>query len=122
MAAFHRRGRSLMKAIGFFREVPHGLPKGASLREAVADPLSESERTRLVAYLRGAPVQFATSERVPDVLAPDSDELLPIDVHSDGTYVWPGQCAHYVEVYGARLPDDFMRHVLNQDGPPSEAD
>ena len=111
-----------MQAIGFFRDVPHGLPRGPSLHEAVADPLPESERARLVTYLRGAPVEFATSERVPDVLGSDPNDLLSIDIHSDGSYVWPDQCAHYVETYGARLPDDFIRHVLDQDGPPSDAD
>jgi len=34
---------------------------------------------------------------------------------SDGTYVWPSKCSHYLRKHRIFLPGDFMDHVLNKD-------
>jgi len=31
---------------------------------------------------------------------------------SDGTYVWPSQCSHYLRAHRIFLPEGFMNHVL----------
>jgi len=31
---------------------------------------------------------------------------------TDGTYLWPGGLAHYVESHGVRLPEAFVRHAI----------
>ena len=59
---------------------------------------------------------------MPDALAHDSGQLLSIDIHSDGIFVWTEETAHYVEVYGARLPDDFISHVQRHEDVPTLAD
>lgn len=33
---------------------------------------------------------------------------------SDGTYVWPEDFVHYVEVHGIKPPDEFIQHVLTK--------
>ena len=108
-----------MQAIGFFREAPHGLPQGPSLMASLEHPLEGPDRRRLAEYLRRCPVVLATSTKVTDVLAPESGDLLSIDIHTDGQYVWPDQCAHYVERYGARLSAEFVKHALRQAHVPS---
>jgi hypothetical protein len=34
---------------------------------------------------------------------------------SDGTYIWPSKCSHYLRKHRIFLPGDFMDHVLNKD-------
>jgi hypothetical protein len=31
---------------------------------------------------------------------------------SDGTYIWPGGFAHYLEDHGVKPPDEFIQHIL----------
>lgn len=33
---------------------------------------------------------------------------------SDGVYVWPQGLSHYVREHKVRLPDEFIKHVINQ--------
>ena len=32
---------------------------------------------------------------------------------TDGIYIWPEGLSHYVRVHGVRLPDEFVKHALN---------
>jgi hypothetical protein len=32
---------------------------------------------------------------------------------TDGRYVWPEGLAHYLELHGVRLPDEFVKHVIS---------
>jgi hypothetical protein len=100
-----------MEAIGFFRQLRHGLPKGPDLHAAIKDPLPVEERGALAEYLRRCPVFDATSDRGDDVLDPSKREVSAINTHTDGEYLWPEDLAYYVETYGARPPADFLDHV-----------
>jgi hypothetical protein len=100
-----------MQAVGFFRELGHGLPAGPSLHDAIADPLPPGERSAVAGYLRACHVLAATSVMADDALDPDRRSVSPIDVHTDGDAVWPEDFAYYVEEYGARPPADLLERA-----------
>jgi hypothetical protein len=108
-----------MRAIGFFRQLRHGLPKGPDIHEALRVPLAPEERGPLAAYLRACPVFAATGSRGDDVLDPTRRQVSRIDTHTDGAYVWPEDLAYYVEVYGVRPPLAFIEHVSRARGIPA---
>ena len=35
--------------------------------------------------------------------------------HGDGIFVWPEGFSHYVEIHGVRPPEEFVKHVLEQE-------
>ena len=111
-----------MEAIGFFRELRHGLPNGPLLKDAVSDPLPEGDREAIARYLLACPVIYASGTRAVDALHPESGEVSGVHLHSDGTYVWPEDAAYYVRRYGARLPLGFLRHVADVPSIPTDED
>jgi hypothetical protein len=100
---------SQLKKAGFFRELRHGAADGPSLRESI--PKSGPKTAApLVAYLKNAPILFATPGVVEDILAPGT-EIGPPHIRTDGVWCWPSDLAHYVEHYACRLPDEFAAHI-----------
>jgi hypothetical protein len=106
-----------MKAAGFFRELPHGLPSGDAIFDAERDALGPDERATVAAYLRGCHVIAATSVLADDVLDPSLKAVSPISVHTDGESVWPEDFAYYVETYGISPPTALLERAMHNDPP-----
>lgn len=102
-----------LQRAGFFREMPHGNPSDPSLAQARADTPA-MHQDALVAYLEAGHVYIATPSPTVDVLD-GSTPIGPPHYLTDGLYVWPGDAAHYVRVYSARLPAAFVEHVAGND-------
>ncbi|GAB3252030.1 hypothetical protein [Kineosporia babensis] len=99
---------------GFFRELPHGLPDGESLRDAVTAGRSEpsgGQKEKLADYLWGNTVLAATASLVDDVLDPALKAVAPLEMITDGAWVWPRDLAYYVETYDAVVPLPFVLHI-----------
>lgn len=112
----------MIDAIGFFRELPHGRPDGASLREAAGSPIDLDLRQPVAHYLRTAPVLAATTVLVDDALDPTRTGVSGISIRTDGQSYWPEDLAYYVAEYGARIPDDVVaRAALTAEVPPLTA-
>jgi hypothetical protein len=95
---------------GFFRELPHGLPDGDSLREAVSGGEGQDEE-KLLNYLRGNTVLAATAAMVDDVLDPQETAVAPLELVTDGAWVWPRDLAYYLERYHVALPLQFLLQI-----------
>jgi hypothetical protein len=105
-----------MHAIGFFRQLEHGLAHGPDLAQALEVPLPAEQRAPLARYLRSGEAVAVTGSRAADVFKPELGEILAINVLTDGEYVWSEDLAYYVETYGARPPQEFIDHVKRHDG------
>lgn len=108
-----------LKKVGFFRELRHGEPDGPELRSLLSKVPQDDER-RIVHYLRSGVVLIATPGFVEDVLSPGQVVGSP-DILTDGHWAWPGDLPHYVERYHARVPSEFVAHMVeNRWAVPSE--
>lgn len=96
--------------VGFFREMPHGEPSDPSLVAARADSPGPHQDA-IAAYLQAGHLYIATPGLAKDVF--DRRTVIgPPSYLTDGTYVWPGDAAHYVRTYNVRLPPAFLEHAL----------
>lgn len=99
-----------LQRTGFFREMPHGEPTDPSLAEA-RNPAAGPHEDRVAAYLEAGHVHTAAAGPTRDVL--DTGKLIgPPHYLTDGTFVWPGDLAHYVRTYHVRLAGPFIEHML----------
>lgn len=80
-----------------------------TLRSLIGKPMKE--KSRVVQYMKTAPVISVAAAAMRDVLTGDftGRELL---VHSDGEYLWRSDVTYYVERYDMELPTEFIRHIL----------
>lgn len=105
-----------MKSLGFDRQLRHGYPHGPDLEAEAASAPMEA-RTEVARYLRECPVVAATTQRADDVLDPRHTNISGVNIHTDGTYVWPEDLAYYVEVYGVAVPDDLAARAHSEQIP-----
>jgi len=102
--------RETLLAIGFWsNRLRPDLPNP---RDLVAPFEPESDRGRIVGYLRGAStieVWRGWSHCRFDCGVPD-EEMGHADL-SDGLWVWPEGLAHYIERHGVVLPNVFVEHA-----------
>ena len=68
--------------------------------------------SRIVAYLRAAPIMFHALGPVTDVFKPKGDYICAPNIHTDGVYAWPEDLAYYVEHYHVALPEAFLAHLV----------
>jgi hypothetical protein len=99
-----------LQRTGFFREMPHGEPSDPSLAEA-RNPAPGPHEERVVAYLETGHVHTAAPGPVFDVFDAGTRIGSP-HLLTDGTFVWPGDLAHYVRTYHVRLAGPFVEHML----------
>ncbi|MBQ0853219.1 hypothetical protein J8N05_34200 [Streptomyces sp. BH-SS-21] len=75
----------------------------------LGDAVPEGERARVAAYLRDASPVIALMGYSEDVLEGAFSVVGGTAVLSDGRFFWRRDAAEYVERYGIRLPDAFMK-------------
>lgn len=105
-------------AVGFFRELDHGQPDDPSIGDAVGrgDP---AVKRRILDHLAGGTVLQVVFTIVTDVLDGTDAPIGPLVIRGDGTWAWPSDLAHYVELYDVALPPEFVDHVVGADEPPA---
>lgn len=96
--------------LGFFQELPHGNPEGPSLYEREA--LSEQDKERVIGYLRSGAVLAATQTVAVDPMT--STSLAPLQLLTDGEWVWYNDLAYYVQAYDVRLDPAFLRTIAGR--------
>lgn len=101
----------IISRAGFFRELPHGLPDGDSLREAAEREVTPEQEEKLLPYLWGNTVLAATAAMVDDVLDPSAKAVARLEMVTDGAWVWPRDLAYYVERYHVAVPLPFILHL-----------
>ncbi|MCW3817615.1 hypothetical protein ONA91_24475 [Micromonospora sp. DR5-3] len=93
-------------------------PWFASNRPVVSDA---TERDDLLAALRGGMVIAWSSAEMPDILAPDRGDVVPMHLRTDGTWLWSEAVAYYLENYGL-APDPQLAAHLTGDEPAEPLD
>lgn len=101
----------MISRAGFFRELPHGVPDGVSLREAVGQGGPAEQEEKLLEYLWGNTVLAATGAMADDVLDPAAKAVARLELVTDGAWVWPRDLAYYVERYHVAVPLPFVLHI-----------
>jgi hypothetical protein len=99
-----------LRRAGFFRELRHGDPDGPSLWEA-ALPSPAADQDDIVRYLDGGDTVAATGVLVDDVLDSSRTAVAPLELATDGAWVWPRDLAYYVRQYNVTLPEDFVSEM-----------
>jgi len=93
-------------------------PWFASNRPVVSDA---TERDDLLAALRGGVVIAWSSAQMPDILARDRGDVVPMHLRTDGTWLWSEAVAYYLENYGL-APDPQLAAHLTGDEPAEPLD
>ena len=97
-------------SVGFFAELDYGQPDDPSFADVIGR-LDPAVKEHVLAYLAGGhviQVLYTTSSDVLD----ETDALIgELQILSDGTWAWPTDLSHYVELYDVALPDDFLAHM-----------
>ncbi|MER5337452.1 hypothetical protein [Micromonospora sp. NPDC002717] len=88
-------------------------PWFATNRPVVSDA---TERDDLLAALRGGVVIAWSSAEMPDILAPDRGDVVPMHLRTDGTWLWSEAVGYYLEHYGL-APDPQLATHLTGDEP-----
>jgi hypothetical protein len=97
---------------GFFRELRDGNPNGPSII-ASRGKLPQELRPLAAKYLRsGSTIVIALGS---DVDWFDGTFRVPLEVKTDGEWIWPGHYAYYIEKYGVDVPQDFLHHMAKKD-------
>jgi hypothetical protein len=102
-----------LKLAGFFRELRHGSPDGPSIVE-VRGKLAEPLRPLVAGYLRGGGVLSTTGTFTDDYYDPARRRVAPLELRTDGVWVWSGDLPYYVETYGCAPPDALIDHIRAQ--------
>ena len=94
-----------LRRVGCFREIGYDdQPDAPSLTE-LRGRRQAADKDRVVAYLRAGKVCVFSPGFAEDVF--DGTDAGKMSLLTDGTYLWPGSLAHYVEKYDVELPEEF---------------
>jgi hypothetical protein len=102
-----------LRAVGYFRELPHGDPQSAALRDSVGSTSLEDE-TAILTYLAHGNVLATSPMLVHDALDAGGQPIGTLQILTDGTWKWPSDLGHYVRAHHVRLPADFVWHMASQ--------
>lgn len=75
--------------------------------------LTDEQRDRLLKYLDSGHLLLNFVSPTTDPY--DQKTSLPLEIYTDGIYVWDTIIMHWVRCYKVRLPDDFLNHVLSSE-------
>ncbi|MET7394100.1 hypothetical protein ABZS66_11455 [Dactylosporangium sp. NPDC005572] len=77
--------------------------------------LDQTERARVLQYLDGGDPLIVTAETADDVFDPAGAGLVPLNVRTDGVWVWSDATAYYLEHHHI-VPDPWLLRHLRQRG------
>jgi hypothetical protein len=100
--------------VGFFRELRHGRPDGPSIDDC-AERSGGRDEDAIVRYLNAGATLAATGSMVDDCLDNTRKGVAPLEIATDGRWVWPRDLAYYVGEYHVRLPQEFVEHMRAHD-------
>lgn len=99
-----------VQRVGFFSDLPHGIPSEPSAASLSADH-PQADEEKLLKYLGEGVSWIASAGIVRDVLANDSVAIGSPHILTDGVWAWPQDLKHYVGRYHVRLPSAFVAHA-----------
>jgi hypothetical protein len=99
-----------LSKVGFFRELRHGSKDGPSINDYRRHSAQPNE-PRIVQYLNVAVTLATTGSVVDDALDATKKAIAPLEIATDGIWVWPRDLAYYVRNYHVVLPPEFVEHM-----------
>ncbi|MEU4776499.1 hypothetical protein [Micromonospora sp. NPDC023633] len=87
-------------------------PWFATNRPVVSDA---TERDDLLEALRGGVVIAWSSAAMPDILAPDRGDVVPMHLRTDGTWLWSEAVGYYLEHYGLAPDPQLVAHLTGDE-------
>ncbi|TDV48643.1 hypothetical protein [Actinophytocola oryzae] len=82
----------------------------------------ESERERVLWYLRSGTELLVTLATMPDVADPARGSVVPMTFRTDGRWIWPDAVTYYLEEHRLTPDPDLVAHIRTTDGPPPGLD
>lgn len=73
--------------------------------------LGRGDRSRLLRYLREAPMVLRASGMERDPLASTAERVVPLHYRTDGDWVWQDACAYYLREYGVAPDERLVAHI-----------
>ncbi len=74
-------------------------------------PVHPQELDDVLAYLEKAPLVLAARSYGADAFKPDAPPAVPMQVHTDGTWVWPGGVAYYLRHHRVAPVPQLVQHI-----------
>ena len=98
-----------LRMVGNYRELPHGEQDGPSISER--KQYDAPVKLHLLTYLTSGPVLAASGSVVVDYF--DGSQIGPLNLQTDGRWVWYSDLAHYLDKWDVELESAFIDHVLS---------
>lgn len=99
-----------LSQVGFFRELRHGSANGPSIHDCCSNSAQPNEQ-EIIQYLSAAATLVATGSVVGDVLDSTKKAVAPLEIATDGTWVWPRDLAYYMTNYHVVLPSESVEYM-----------
>ena len=99
-----------VRDFGFFRELEHGDPDGASIYDHLREDPQPHEQEAATYLAAGVPV-FGGSGVFRDVISGSNRIIGAFQLLTDGEWVWPSDLVHYVKTYHVMLPQELVEHA-----------
>lgn len=125
LSSYHRQARSAGELLWMARDevdirvaTLHSVVDPPSFTEAEQLPDDEdgdAERTMIEEYLRAGTLLMATTLRTADVVNPHFGSVVPMNVFTDGTWIWSEAVEYYVSTYGYLADPEFRDYLAYRD-------
>lgn len=99
-----------LKQVGFFKELPHGDPRAASLCES-KNQLNDDLVKCITDYLESGVLFIACPGLARDALSANKEIIGTLGILTDGVWAWPADLSYYVNKYKVGLSLDFLEHM-----------
>ena len=104
--------------IGFYKEMSHAEKTDPSIFDHLHSPFTEKEKALICSYLQRGEVLVACCGFSNDIVNPEKGVAGVPSILTDGTFVWPGDLAYYVNHYNLSLPSAFIQHMMQNNWTP----
>lgn len=100
-----------VKLVGFFNELPHGIPNGGSLKKNI-NLIPQVDKEKILDYLTSGHAWIISPGVVKDILSHEDIVIGAPNILTDGVWAWPEDLIYYIRKYNVTLPDDFFHHMI----------
>jgi hypothetical protein len=84
--------------------------------------LDDADQGAVTEYLNAGTPLLSTTVCLPDLVDPSRGEVVPVNLRTDGRWVWADTTTYYLEHHGLAPDPDLLNHVLEVGSQPPEVD
>ncbi len=95
-----------LKAVGFYKEMPHGMESQLSLKDYIQK--EKEDINKISDYLLSGVEIIVSPGTVNDLLDESKGIAGTTSLFTDGEWLWSGDLAYYVREYRLKLPEEFI--------------